>query len=810
MYPILYESTEKDFMTGGIGKCSDAVFCEVTEQRNGLFELEMRYPVTGVHFNELEEEKILYSIHSDSKTEQPFRIYKITKPLNGIVTVYARHVSYDLNHVTVMPYSAGTCANALASIKTYTVGEQPFTFWTDKYVTAAFKVEKPSSIRSMLGGTQGSILDIYDGEYEWDHWDVKLHKERGTDRDIYLRYGKNITKLEKSTDLSGSYAGIVPFWASQDTVVTLPEKALYSDHVSDFATVRTVPVDFTTEWQEAPAVSALRTRAQEYLTKNKGWDPDINITVSFVELWQTEEYADIAPLERVELCDFVHVVHPELGVEAMAEVVSVTYDVLLERYSEIEIGNAKSGMGSKTADQAAEEAVEESKTHMQIAVEHATKLITGGLGGHVVIGTNANGQPNEIMIMDTDNKDTAVNVIRINMNGIGFSKSGYNGPFSSAWTIDGHFVADFIDSGTLNANVIRTGILRGSKGVNYWDLDSGELVASNGNFKLDASGNLSASSATLKGSFSSADGDFTVDTSGNVVAKGTFAAAGNNFSIDASGHATMKGATVNGTFTSTGENFSVDANGNVIAKGTFASANNRFTINANGYASMTGASISGTMTSENGKYKVVVQDGWVYFYYENSLVGRIGADIWGAERFRDLSLIGNERIAFIVGNAIGMAINSNTVAVTVNHTFQTINDSGHELWSINVGGTKKVGALRVNDGAVRLEATNSNDVQIYGRNVYLGASNLVSTGKLYVGGDAEVTGSTTVKGINFTGAVTVGGTSTVSKTTSYVKNVNTSTVTVMTSATTSETIRVVNSIDYGQLSISNGLLTGAG
>lgn len=723
MYPILYESNEKNFTSNGIGKLSDAVFCEVTEQRNGMYELEMRYPVSGVHFAEITEERILYSIHSDNKREQPFRIYKITKPLNGIVTVYARHISYDLNHSTVMPYSAGTCANAMASIRTYTVGDQKFTFSTDKYANAAFAVEKPSSVRSILGGSQGSILDIFGGEYEWDHWNVILRNQRGSDKNVYLRYGKNITELEKTTDLSESYAGIVPFWASQDSVVTLPEKAIYSDHVSDFATVRTVPVDFTTEWQEAPTIAQLRTRAQEYLAKNKGWEIDTNITVSFVELWQTEEYANIAPLERVELCDYVHVIHTGLGVEALAEVVSVTYDVILERYSEMEIGNAKAGMGSKTADQAAAEAVEESKTHMQIAVEHATKLITGGLGGHVVINTNANGQPNEILIMDTADKSTAVNVIRMNMNGIGFSKNGYNGPFTSAWTIDGHFVADFIDTGTLNANVIRTGVLRGSKGVNYWDLDSGELVASNGKFKLDANGNLSASNASLSGSFSSADGDFTVDTSGNVVAKGTFSAANNRFSIDSNGnmsaqYATLTGASVNGTFTSTGGNFSVDANGNVVAKGTFSSANSRFTINSSGYASMTGASISGTVTSESGNYKTVIQNGVIYVYYNNSLVGTVGAQIYANLAMNTLR--GYPYSALGSGSENIFWVNSSGAVLQAGKDL-TIYGRSSSL-ALNNQASTVVGALRLDYNAVRLEAT-YDDLQLYGSDaVWLTAS----------------------------------------------------------------------------------------
>ena len=179
MKPILYPAGETQFKNNGLGRLSEATKCLVTEERNGQYELEMQYPVTGRHYKEIIEERIIAARHDDSDDAQPFRIYKITRPMNGIVTVSARHISYQLSKVAVMPFSAETCAGALGGMITNSVGDCPFTFWTDKLLEAHFHVDVPSSFRSLLGGVSGSILDVYGpGEYEWDKFTVKFHTHR--------------------------------------------------------------------------------------------------------------------------------------------------------------------------------------------------------------------------------------------------------------------------------------------------------------------------------------------------------------------------------------------------------------------------------------------------------------------------------------------------------------------------------------------------------------------------------------------------------------------------------------------------------
>ncbi len=501
MKPILYEAGETAFTTNGLGRLADALACIVTEERNGAYELEMTYPVLGIHYGDLKEERLIYVPHDDTGTRQPFEIYKITRPMDGIVTVYAKHISYQLSKIAVRPFTAQTIAETMQALQTNAVDACPFTFWTDKTTTGRFTLEVPQSIRSTLGGKEGSILDVYGtGEYEWDHRTVKLHAARGTNSGVTIRYRKNLEDIRKTTDMEEVWTGVCPFWKgtdnNQETVVTIDEGAVYASGAMQTSYRMVVVVDFSSNFESKPTKAQLKAAAQAYANANAKSGIPTSIDISFVQLWQTEEYKDVAPLQRLSLCDTASVYHEGLDISVTAKVVKVSYDVLQERYTSMTLGDTRgtlakavAGIGSQMS--SIKKALEtETKTAIQAAVDRATNLIRGGLGGNVVINTDANGKPIEILIMDTADTSTAVNVIRINMNGIGFSTSGYNGPFRSAWTIDGHFVADFIDTGTLSAALIQTGTMSANRILGGTMKLGG---SGNGNGKLeiyDANGNL--------------------------------------------------------------------------------------------------------------------------------------------------------------------------------------------------------------------------------------------------------------------------------------------------------------------------------
>lgn len=491
MKPILYEHDEVNFTSNGIGRLNPSR-CIVTEERNGQFELEMDISIEDKHYADIQEGRILYAPHDETKRKQPFEIYMVSRPMGRVVTVNAHHISYRTAKITVMPCSAGSAPAALLALKNQSVTEHPFIFSTDLETEGSFHVDKPETLRSRLGGTEGSILDVYGGEYEWDKFTIYLRSARGSDTDVVLRYGKNITSLKKTTDSTNIWTGIVPYWyginseSGEDDLVVLPEKAILADEDDSML----IPVDMSSYFSQKPTEEQLRTKARKYVRDNAPSAIPVSIDVSFVQLWQTQEYASVAPMERLRLCDTLTVKHEKLGVFNQAKVVKTVYNVLLERYDSMTVGTVLPSMGDAVRTMTEDiKKIIVPRTAMQAAIEHATQLIRGGLGGHVLINTNAAGEPNEILVMDTDDIDTAVNIMRINVNGIGFSTNGYNGPFRSAWTLDGHFVADFITTGNLNASLLTAGVITGANGHIVIDLVNDDVTFAVNSFKLvDANG----------------------------------------------------------------------------------------------------------------------------------------------------------------------------------------------------------------------------------------------------------------------------------------------------------------------------------
>ena len=475
MTPVLFPANATTFATQGLGALSDAISCTVMEERNGEFELEMQYPQTGVHFADISDRCIITAIPSPWRTAQPFRIYRITKPMNGVCTIYARHITYDLGGIPVNVFSAQSVASALAGLKSNSAAENPFEFWTDKTTTANFAVTTPAALRSRLGGNTGSILDVYGGEYEWDGMTVKLHNNRGTDRGVTIRYGKNLTDIEQDRNIANVRTGIYPYWANSDGVLVVCDPPVVNAPGSyDFVNIETV--DFSQDFEEQPTPAQLKERAEQYISANNIGVPSVSISVSFVDLSQTDQYKGLALLEQCDLCDTVTVQFEELGVNATAEIVRIETDVLLQRYKTIEVGSPRTNITDTIVgnNQATNEKIDQTASWLEKQVQEATDQITNG-GGYIYRVYDAN--KNLVEIGSTDNLDLskAKNVWRWNNGGFGFSGTGYNGPYTTAITQDGHIVADFIDAGTLTANIMRAGILQDMKGLNFWDMETGEF-----------------------------------------------------------------------------------------------------------------------------------------------------------------------------------------------------------------------------------------------------------------------------------------------------------------------------------------------
>lgn len=503
MIPILYDSTETEFTSNGLGRLTECTSCKATEVRNGEYECEFKYPITGRLFDQIAEGMIISCTHDDHGDRQPFVIYRKSNPdLSGVVTYNAHHITYLLNHIIMVPFTAQSAGAAFTLFESQTINANPFTFWTDNTTAGTAKSDVPIAVRAALGGTKGSVLDAFNGEYEWNVMQVKLHAQRGIDSGITIRYGKNLTNLKQTRDGLGTYNSAVGYWFGDvNGVQTLVRTGI----IHGIATFNPIPavLDMSSEFDTKPTPAQLEAKVRSYLSENTPWIPKENYKINFVQLWQTEEFKDVAALQRLSLCDRVSVYYPQLGVEINnVEIIKVVYNVLLDRYDEMELGQPTSTLAQtliKPYENIIKNALSNAVTQsiMQAAIDHATDLITGGAGGTFKWVFNAHGEPVELLILDTGDEATAVNVWRWNAAGLGHSSNGVGGPYADvAITMDGQISASAITTGTLSASLIKGGTLKVGGGSLY---GNGTIQIYDGSNPPNLIGTLDNTGADLTG-----------------------------------------------------------------------------------------------------------------------------------------------------------------------------------------------------------------------------------------------------------------------------------------------------------------------
>lgn len=516
MTPILLKADAKT----KIGWLSECTECEVTEERNGVYELELVYPIGATHANDIVTDRYIKAKPNQTSANQLFHIYKVSKPINGEFTVYAEHVSYILSGYPVPTVSASGNAqvaiNAILTAAKNQLGKATgFTAaTTDITLSSPINLSNVSA-RAALGGVEGSVLYTYGGEYEFDNYKIKLHKSRGKDNGVRIAYGKNMTELKCDVDMSASYTGIFGYVKTDDVNLTSSYNVTNTSGISTRILVRDFSSDFGSN---APTQSSLDAAVKKYAEDNDINSIKASVTVSFVNLAQSPEYANIAPLEAVNLCDTVTIYHKELGVNIKAKVIKTVYDTIAEKYTKIELGSARTNMSSiisQTVKEAADakniaiSSKSEVTAAYQEAIANATAAITGNSGGYIRLNPSEN--PQELLIMNTADASTATKIWRWNLSGLGYSSTGYSGPYKTAITQDGHIVADFIDTGTLTANIIKAGIMQSANGEFSFNLETGHIEASDINI---TGGNINLDGGTL--SVLNNDG-YKADMSGGVL-----------------------------------------------------------------------------------------------------------------------------------------------------------------------------------------------------------------------------------------------------------------------------------------------------
>ena len=513
MIPILYKPDAKT----KIGWLAEASDCQCTEERNGVFELEFQYPMLGRYAADLVIDRYVKAKPNASAANQFFHIRKVSKPINGMFTVSCEHISYALSGYPVPTVSASGNAqvaiNAILTAAKNQLGKDTgFSVATTDITLSSSIALTNVSARAALGGVSGSVLDVYGGEYEFDNHTIKLHKARGKDRGVRIAYGRNMTELKCDIDMDSAYTGIYGY-VKNDKVDLHSYKAVTN---SSGINAKTLIRDFSSDFSGGDGEitqSGLDSAVSAYAAANDINSPTVSMTVSFVDLSQSPEYASFSALESVSLCDTVQIYHKDLNINIKEEGIKTVYDVLRERYTSIDLGSPRANFAdvikqtvNETKDLRGQLVLAKSDltAAYEKAIADATAAITGNSGGYVRLNPSQN--PQEILIMDTPDISTAKNIWRFNLSGFGHSSGGYSGPYRTAITQDGHIVADFIDTGTLTANIIKAGIMQSANGEFSFNLESGHIEASDinitgGDINLDG-GQLSILNEGYKADFS--------------------------------------------------------------------------------------------------------------------------------------------------------------------------------------------------------------------------------------------------------------------------------------------------------------------
>lgn len=585
MKPILYESTETNFNPNtrnyGLGVLSDAVSCKVVEQLNGSFELSMTYPLSGNHYSDIQLDRIILANSKPRQARaQAFRIYEISRPMDGMVEISAKHISYDMsdyvvqpkfkNDITVDPVTANNVRDAIQAIRdlSYPKNAQgqpvcPFNITSDIVEEGEFSITKPASVRSFLGSDSGSFVDVYGGEWEFDNYECILHAERGEDNGVKILYGVNMTDINQEENIENMYTAIYPYAVHANgslTYVYRLNPAVPADKAvapnaplikldGDFSRQKVLPLDVSSNYGQFPSDRIdptpddskqgstssgrptpyqLVNAAMYYIQENKLGEPKVDLNVSFVDL---SEVLGLGFFHDVDLGDTVHVYFEKLGVETESRCIKATYNVLLDRYESLELGDATATLADTIANQSSSQAQADEQNlvrynSLQLAIQEASDAISGNNGGYVVIhDSNGDDYPDEILIMDKPSVREAGVVWRFNKSGWGVSENGYDGEYGmAAYLTDVKdergrivhkkgFVADYITAGTLKSLKIQNG--------NY--NSSTKKYA----FEVDENGNVYAQNATIKGEIiasyihsetknSSGEYTFYISTSGQI------------------------------------------------------------------------------------------------------------------------------------------------------------------------------------------------------------------------------------------------------------------------------------------------------
>lgn len=351
MKPVLFEHNVLDFSGHGLGTLADATSCKVSCEENGAYDLTMTYPIVGAHAKDLAERRIILAKPSPEESSQPFRIYKILRPMDGNLQVYAHHLSYDLNDCILKPISGSSLGSVISQLSGNVVGDCNFIFAydypakesADDGTIGSFELEKPMTLRAaMLANSSNNIASTYKGVWIFDGLKCTLKRKDVIDRGAVIKYGVNLIDLSQERSLEEVYTHVYPYWRGGKKNKYYDLEPIAATSITSFKKI--YPLDLSSKYQKAPSDASMRQSAEEFIEKNELGQIPVNITASMVQLEKTLEYKNAKGIKKIARGDTVRVEYLRLGVGTSARITKTEYDVLSELYTSIGIGTIKKSL----------------------------------------------------------------------------------------------------------------------------------------------------------------------------------------------------------------------------------------------------------------------------------------------------------------------------------------------------------------------------------------------------------------------------------------------------------------------------------
>lgn len=347
MKPILYKADESNFNHNGIGTLSETIVCEVTEERNGEFELYLEYPASGVHYAEIQELCLVKAKPNSVDALHLFRIYeRQLDTITQVLSVYATSISNDLggNLVQSVVSNDVTPQTALDVMKNSLIEPTDFMFHSD--INATNRVDwKMRNPLNCIAGEEGSLLDVFGGEIKRGNDFIWLYARRGRDNVATIRHGKNLTGLEAEYSTKGLVTQILPYFThtpeGSEAEETVIGSLVISQYANNYPVTMILPVDYSSD-DRVTDLASLNTAASNYFIENAGIDkPSVAMDVDLDDLSDSSEYEQFKSFENVEVCDTITVYSKQFDVNLTAKVTQIVFDVLREKNQSLKVGSVR-------------------------------------------------------------------------------------------------------------------------------------------------------------------------------------------------------------------------------------------------------------------------------------------------------------------------------------------------------------------------------------------------------------------------------------------------------------------------------------